>query len=152
MLPHGNRALFIPYNRSHTIPIQLLGMVRSFVPSLSNDFHKGMMGRIGIIGGCREYTGAPYYAAISALKVGCDLSYVFCTDGAATAIKSYSPELIVLPYLDSASAGQEIGSWIERLHVLVIGPGLGRDRQILDNTKDIVLQAKKTGSSIGDRC
>lgn len=143
LLPHGNRPLFIPHNRSHTIPIQLLGMVRSFVPPLSNDFHKGMMGRIGIIGGCREYTGAPYYAAISALKVGCDVSYVFCTDGAATAIKSYSPELIVLPYLDSASAGQEIGSWIERLHVLVIGPGLGRDRQILNNTKDIVLRAKK---------
>ena len=38
-------------------------------------------------------------------------------------------------FRDSASAGQEIGSWIERLHVLVIGPGLGRDRQILNNTK-----------------
>ena len=26
-------------------------------------------GNIAVIGGCREYTGAPYFAAISALKV-----------------------------------------------------------------------------------
>ncbi|XP_048779001.1 ATP-dependent (S)-NAD(P)H-hydrate dehydratase-like isoform X2 [Ostrea edulis] len=143
--PQGNRALFIPHNKSHTVPVQLLGMVRSFVPPLTYEFHKGMMGRIGIVGGCREYTGAPYYAAISALKLGCDLSYVFCTEGAATAIKSYSPELIVLPYLDSVSAGQEMENWIQRIHVLVIGPGLGREKKILGNTKDIVIQAKERG-------
>jgi hypothetical protein len=27
------------------------------------------VGKIAVIGGCREYTGAPYFAAISALKV-----------------------------------------------------------------------------------
>ena len=32
-------------------------------------------------------------------QVGADLSHVFCTEGAATVIKSYSPELIVHPYL-----------------------------------------------------
>jgi Carbohydrate kinase len=31
--------------------------------------YKGQAGLIGTIGGCREYTGAPYFAAISALKV-----------------------------------------------------------------------------------
>ena len=34
-----------------------------------------------------------------ALQIGADLSHVFCTEGAATVIKSYSPELIVHPYL-----------------------------------------------------
>jgi ATP-dependent NAD(P)H-hydrate dehydratase len=33
--------------------------------------HRGEAGRIGIIGGSFEYTGAPYYAGIAALKVGC---------------------------------------------------------------------------------
>lgn len=27
------------------------------------------LGKIAVIGGCREYTGAPYFAAISALKI-----------------------------------------------------------------------------------
>lgn len=26
-------------------------------------------GKVAVIGGCREYTGAPYFAAISALKI-----------------------------------------------------------------------------------
>lgn len=30
---------------------------------------KGQAGMIGVIGGCREYTGAPYFSAISVLKV-----------------------------------------------------------------------------------
>ncbi len=31
--------------------------------------HKGQHGKVGVLGGCREYTGAPYFAAISAMKV-----------------------------------------------------------------------------------
>lgn len=41
------------------------------VPQLTSKAHKGEAGRIGIIGGSLEYTGAPYYAGIAALKVGC---------------------------------------------------------------------------------
>jgi hypothetical protein len=33
---------------------------------------------------------------------GADLSHVFCTQGAATVIKSYSPELIVHPILEES--------------------------------------------------
>lgn len=32
-------------------------------------------GKIAVIGGCREYTGAPYFAAISALKIVCVCSF-----------------------------------------------------------------------------
>jgi Carbohydrate kinase len=38
-----------------------------------------------------------------AAQVGGDLSHVFCTEGAATVIKSYSPELIVHPYLPDSN-------------------------------------------------
>lgn len=63
--------------------------------------HKGEAGRIGIIGGSFEYTGAPYYAGISALKFGCDIVHIFCPQAAAIPIKCYSPELIVHPLLDA---------------------------------------------------
>ena len=36
-------------------------------------------------------------------QVGADLSHCFCTSGAATVIKSYSPELIVHPYLPDST-------------------------------------------------
>ncbi|KAM9320975.1 ATP-dependent (S)-NAD(P)H-hydrate dehydratase [Gastrophryne carolinensis] len=120
-------------------------LVRNVIPPLTSKKHKGQDGKIGIIGGCQEYTGAPYFAAISALKVGADLSQVFCTKDAATVIKSYSPELIVHPVLDDPNALQEIDKWLPRLHTLVIGPGLGRQDSILETAKSIIEKAKSKG-------
>ncbi|XP_032170299.1 ATP-dependent (S)-NAD(P)H-hydrate dehydratase isoform X3 [Mustela erminea] len=117
-------------------------LVRHIIPPLTSQKHKGHDGRIGVVGGCQEYTGAPYFAAISALKVGADLSHVFCTREAAPVIKSYSPELIVHPVLDSPSAVRDVEEWLPRLHALVVGPGLGRDDALLENVKGI-LEASK---------
>ncbi|XP_018105330.1 ATP-dependent (S)-NAD(P)H-hydrate dehydratase 1 isoform X1 [Xenopus laevis] len=123
-------------------------LVRNVIPPLTSKKHKGQDGKIGIIGGCKEYTGAPYFAAITALKVGADLSQVFCTKDAATVIKSYSPELIVHPVLDHPNAVSEVDKWLPRLHTLVIGPGMGREDAILDNTKGIIEKAKSKGLPI----
>lgn len=71
----------------------------SFVPSLTSAKRKGHAGRVAVVGGCEEYTGAPFFAAISALKTGCDVVHVFCTPSAAPVIKSYSPEIIAHPYV-----------------------------------------------------
>ncbi|XP_006909425.1 ATP-dependent (S)-NAD(P)H-hydrate dehydratase isoform X1 [Pteropus alecto] len=120
-------------------------LVRNIIPPLTTKKHKGQDGRIGIIGGCQEYTGAPYFAAISALKVGADLSHVFCTREAAPVIKSYSPELIVHPVLDSPDAVHEVEKWLSRLHALVVGPGLGREEALLENVKGILEVSKARG-------
>lgn len=74
--------------------------VQLVVPPLTAGDHKGNMGRIGVIGGSVDYCGAPYYAAMSALKFGADLSWVYCSQSSAIPIKSYSPELIVVPFYD----------------------------------------------------
>ncbi|XP_055399001.1 ATP-dependent (S)-NAD(P)H-hydrate dehydratase isoform X3 [Bubalus kerabau] len=122
-----------------------LQLVRSVVPALTTKKHKGQDGRIGVVGGSREYTGAPYFAAISALKVGADLSHVFCTQEAAPVIKAYSPELIVHPILDGPEAVRDVEQWLPRLHALVVGPGLGRDDALLENVKGILEASKARG-------
>ena len=119
-------------------------LVKNIVPPMTSSHHKGQCGRIGILGGCKEYTGAPYFAGISALKVGADLSHIFCTSDAASVIKSYSPELIVHPVLDDSNAVAEIKQWLPRLHALVIGPGLGRDQAIFDTVKEVIEVAKQS--------
>lgn len=96
-------------------------LVCSVIPPLCSERHKGQAGRVGIVGGSAEYTGAPYFAAMTALRTGADMAHVFCSPSAATAIKAYSPELIVHPTLDAAL------TCLPRLHVMVVGPGLGRD-------------------------
>ncbi|XP_039539557.1 ATP-dependent (S)-NAD(P)H-hydrate dehydratase isoform X4 [Pimephales promelas] len=126
----------------------VIPLVRKTIPPLTSKKHKGQDGRIGIIGGCQEYTGAPFFAAISALKVGADLSHVFCTKDAAPVIKSYSPELIVHPVLDSPNAVEEIEKWLPRLHSLVVGPGLGREDMLLKNAKEIIERSKLRGIPI----
>ncbi|XP_073050232.1 ATP-dependent (S)-NAD(P)H-hydrate dehydratase isoform X1 [Primulina eburnea] len=132
-------------------------ILRSVTPSLESSRHKGQAGKIAVVGGCREYTGAPYFSAISALKIGADLSHVFCTQDAAAVIKSYSPELIVHPILEesynvrdedrkstSAKVVAEVDKWIERFDCLVIGPGLGRDPFLLGCVSDIMKHAKES--------
>ncbi|KAB5545403.1 hypothetical protein DKX38_013515 [Salix brachista] len=119
-------------------------ILRAITPVFDPNRHKGQAGKVAVIGGCREYTGAPYFAAISALKIGADLSHVFCTKDAAPVIKSYSPELIVHPVLEeSYSVGDrdkdhisrrvvaEVDKWMEGFDCLVVGPGLGRDPFLL---------------------
>jgi ATP-dependent NAD(P)H-hydrate dehydratase len=140
----------------------LLAGARRLVPDLSPGRYKGQAGKVGVVGGCREYTGAPYFAAMAALRVGADLSHVFCTGGAATVIKSYSPELIVHPYLPSLddhgedlhphrqqtlkdAAVEAIGAWLDRFDVLVIGPGLGRDDLALACVSEVAAQARRRG-------
>lgn len=82
-----------------TLNSQLIQRFKEILPKLHKDLHKGQSGRIGIVGGSKEYSGAPYFSAISSLRVGADLSYIFTTKEAAPVIKSYTPELIVLPLL-----------------------------------------------------
>eukprot|EP01012_Entosiphon_sulcatum_P004203 TRINITY_DN11581_c0_g1_i2.p1 TRINITY_DN11581_c0_g1~~TRINITY_DN11581_c0_g1_i2.p1 ORF type:complete len:335 (-),score=45.82 TRINITY_DN11581_c0_g1_i2:6-986(-) len=110
------------------------------IPRLAASQHKGSCGRVGVLGGSEDFTGAPYFAAYTALRMGVDLAYVFCAPPAATAIKSYTPELIVLPLLKGPQdAGFEsverttdaICAKLGFLHALVIGPGLGRSETAL---------------------
>jgi NAD(P)H-hydrate repair Nnr-like enzyme with NAD(P)H-hydrate dehydratase domain len=51
-------------------------MVRSLkideiVPQMSNSRRKGQNGRLGVIGGSIEYTGAPYHSSIAQLLGVC---------------------------------------------------------------------------------
>ncbi|KAJ3569264.1 hypothetical protein NP233_g5163 [Leucocoprinus birnbaumii] len=96
--------------------------------------------------------GAPYFAAISALRFGADLSHVICSPTAAGPIKSYSPDLIVHPILreDAAhdSVKTELESLFSRLHVLVVGPGLGREDYMQSYARTAVSIARTRGMFI----
>jgi hypothetical protein len=88
---------FSTWNEDH----QHHAITRCVLP-LSADSHKGSSGRVGVLGGSARYTGAPYYAAMAALKAGSDLAFVFCAQEASLPIKCYSPELMVAPVYSAA--------------------------------------------------
>lgn len=123
---------------SHKELIQL-AQKRCITP-LSPKFHKGQNGRVCIIGGCEDYTGAPYFSANATALMGCDMTHVICERDAAPVIKSYSPNLMVHPYLKTGQLGEipKIKPLLSKMHVLVIGPGLGRDEGMLKSVKEII--------------
>lgn len=123
---------------SHRELLQL-AQKRCITP-LSPKFHKGQNGRVCIVGGCEDYTGAPYFSANAAALMGCDMTHVICERDAAPVIKSYSPNLMVHPYLRTGQLGEmsKIKPLLSRIHVLVIGPGLGRDDGMLGSVKEII--------------
>ncbi|KAI1319202.1 hypothetical protein EDD11_004596 [Mortierella claussenii] len=139
---------------------------RSLIPPLSANLHKGQGGRIGVIGGSADYTGAPFFSGMSALRLGADLCHIICDEDAATAIKSYSPDFIVHPYIkiratsDIAEVDEnkahkvwtqtfdDIEALLKRLHVLVVGPGLSRDKGMLQSAKHAIEKAKELNMPI----
>lgn len=47
---------------------QIIQNISKIIPPLSSKLYKGQAGRICIVGGSKEYTGAPYYAGMSSLR------------------------------------------------------------------------------------
>ncbi|KAJ2005650.1 hypothetical protein GGI02_003002 [Coemansia sp. RSA 2322] len=126
-----------------------LQTLAQLVPPLSFNMHKGDCGRIAAIGGCDEYTGAPYFVASTALRLGADLAYVVCEKDAAAVIKSYSPDIIVNPYLRStsnketdglaaASPDEKIAPLLDKLHAVSVGSGMGNDLEIRNTVHRII--------------
>ncbi|CAO3642254.1 unnamed protein product [Mucor hiemalis] len=134
-----------------------IAKVRQLIPPLSQEFHKGQAGRVGVVGGSEDYTGAPYFSGITSMKVGVDLCHIFCEPGAGGVIKAYSPDLIVHPYLSTKeNLGQKsmkdivdkVSNVFSRLHVLVVGPGLSRDDCMINTAKELIFKAREQNMAI----
>lgn len=112
----------------------LLKLIKAnLLPPLLPTFHKGQLGRLAVIGGCEDYTGAPFFSAHAAMLAGVDLVHVICDEGASQVIKSYSPDLMVHPYMCSQDNVlieeriDKIKSVLSRIDVVILGPGFGRN-------------------------
>ncbi|KAF4988465.1 hypothetical protein FDECE_15057 [Fusarium decemcellulare] len=138
----------------------VLAKVRRIIPPMLEKFHKGQLGRVAVIGGSENYTGAPYFSAMASARLGCDMSHVICTPAAATVIKSYSPNLMVHPLMrqspgqtqdpesDPEQISGQIIDMLPRLHVLVVGPGLGRDPLMHDTVARVIRAARDRGTPV----
>ncbi|KAK1689466.1 carbohydrate kinase [Colletotrichum godetiae] len=136
-----------------------LSRVQRMIPPMLEKFHKGQLGRVAVLGGSVDYTGAPYFSAMASARLGCDMSHVICTPGAASVIKTYSPNLMVHPLMrQTPSDGSPTGGtqatdadkisgpiidMLARLHVLVIGPGLGRDPLMQETVARVIHAARE---------
>ncbi|KAJ2797422.1 hypothetical protein H4R21_004330 [Coemansia helicoidea] len=134
-----------------------LQTLAQLIPPLTHDLHKGDCGRVATIGGCEEYTGAPYFVASAALRLGSDIAHVVCERDAAGAIKGYSPDIIVNPYLRSTrnrddlpadEAAGRIAALLGKMHAVAAGSGLGTDASILQDVRRAIGAARDRALAI----
>ncbi|MFP4038659.1 MAG: NAD(P)H-hydrate dehydratase, partial [Candidatus Nanohaloarchaea archaeon] len=90
--------------------------------------HKGENGRVAVIGGSIDFTGAPALSAQAALRTGCDLARVLTSDSVRGVVAGFSENLIVesfgSDYFDGEAVEQalKLDEWAD---AVVIGPGIG---------------------------
>ncbi|MFX0175969.1 MAG: NAD(P)H-hydrate epimerase, partial [Candidatus Hodarchaeota archaeon] len=103
------------------------------------EYHKGQFGRILVIGGSRNYSGAPAYVSLTGIHFGCDLVITYVPEVVGDVIRTYSPNMIVRTNPGdwlTISAFEEISNLIEWANTIVIGPGLGTEK----STEDLIVK------------
>ncbi len=87
------------------------------LPSRELEGHKGTYGKVGILGGRKEMSGAGLLAGKAALRTGCGLATLW--------LESFDGIIGKVPELMLESWSKFLNKEID---VLVIGPGLGREK------------------------
>jgi NAD(P)H-hydrate epimerase len=144
------------------------GDFTAFYPRPKKDSHKGENGRLLVIGG-GPYYGAPALSSIAAQRTGIDLIYVATPAKVARAITSYSPLLIkpirlakdlakLSPTLIVKELNDEnivvssdiniVEPIVNKVDTLLIGPGLGSEKDTLITVEKIIGLFVKNKKSI----
>ncbi|MFH0833814.1 MAG: NAD(P)H-hydrate dehydratase [Patescibacteria group bacterium] len=131
---HGGRVERVPIGipkiaETHFGP----GDVWKFFPQRNANSHKGENGRVVIVGGSREFVGAPIFATFGAIAAGVDLVEIFVPKVNFAAARKFAPNFLVHefsgePNFLTVESAREIAKFAaEKNATLVVGPGLGRD-------------------------
>jgi NAD(P)H-hydrate epimerase len=89
--------------------------------------HKGLFGRVLIVGGNKEMMGAPVMAGTSALRMGAGLVQIAVPRQILAAAISITPELIGLGL--GKGSDRKLMDAAGQASALVVGPGLGQSPQ-----------------------
>ncbi len=121
------------------------GDIQFLIPKRNIFNHKGQYGKILIIGGSEQFSGAPALAGMAALEMGIDLVYIFAPKSVADVIRGYSPNLIVHSGKKKNLCKEdfkEISDLLKKVDSVVIGPGMGTDSLVQDLFLEIITLIK----------
>jgi len=116
------------------------GDIRFRFPRREKTAHKGDAGKVLVVGGSENYIGAPYFAAMAALRSGCDLVYVAAPRYAAEKIASMAPDVITIPLESRDHITKKDLKALKKIDfdVACIGNGIGADRESLAAVNEFV--------------
>ena len=95
------------------------------LPPRPADGHKGLFGKVLVVGGSEGMLGAPVLAGTAALRMGSGLVQLALPRAMVPFALSVTPELTSLPLGERPNRAR-LADAAEKADVLVVGPGLGR--------------------------
>jgi len=123
------------YKRIHQLPP---------LPARPKEGHKGMFGRVLVVGGSESMIGAPVLSGTAALRMGAGLVQIAVPKSMLATALSITPELIGLPL----AASRIDRNAIVAADAIIIGPGMGQSttarsrlKQLLKSNKPAVIDA-----------
>ncbi len=102
-------------------------IIRKLFPVRESNSHKGMNGKVLIVGGSIEYYGAPLLSALGALYSGADLVYIFVPESNFDVTRSLYPDFIVKKFPGqwlTHTGTREILEFATKCDSILIGPGI----------------------------
>lgn len=124
-------------------------MVNELLPLRDKDSHKGTYGRVGVMSGCVGMTGATYLSGMGALRSGAGLVFLIVPKSIANVMEIKCTEPITRPSEDlgkghfSIAGINEIKKAIDEVDLLLIGPGVGVDKERAQVIKEMLLYTRK---------
>jgi ADP-dependent NAD(P)H-hydrate dehydratase len=133
---------------------QIISVTPQFIQQISPprvaSSRKGDNGIVLIIGGSGTYHGAPLLSTLSALRSGVDLVYTAIPKSNVAALRSFSPNIIVLPFphddFTVRSAKHALKILPKKPDVVAIGMGMKLETP--ESLIYVVKELKKDGSKL----
>jgi NAD(P)H-hydrate epimerase len=117
--------------------------IRALLPSRPRDAHKGTFGRAIVVAGSLNYTGAAFFAAAAAYRVGAGLVTLAVPMPLYPAIAPQLPEAtwLLLPHemgVIAPGAVDVLADELDMAQALLIGPGFGLEKATRDFLRNLL--------------
>ncbi len=114
------------------------------LPRRAADAHKGSQGHVLAVAGSRGLSGAAFLAAQGALRTGAGLVTVAVPESIFDVMEMKTTEAMTLSLPETLAGGlgaeavRQVRDFSDRVSVVLIGPGLGRQEETLEAVREMV--------------
>ena len=126
----------IPTNMPKEPYFELLEKNDVFLPVKLGNEHKGKNGKLLVISGAKNYTGAPIFVSDAAMRTGAGLIILATRDEVYQEVSTRAKEPVVIPY----KTPEDIEKLIKTYEPdgIVFGPGVGRSEDTIKILKIVL--------------
>ena len=114
--------------------------VQRLLPKRSPEGNKGSFGRVLVVAGSGDMSGAAFLAAEAAYRTGCGLVKVVTHESNRPVLQQLLPEALLHTYTDDKSVDC-ITDDIRWASVIILGPGIGQSEQAWTLTETVLREA-----------